>query len=115
MPHKGFLFLGLIACLVVAAGPGRVEAGDGQVIQKVSAIGQRNLRPFTAKDGWEIQWDSKGSLLTITVFNADGKLVDIAATQKGPGSGSSSRRKGGDYYLRVSGTGKWTVTVVQLP
>jgi hypothetical protein len=44
---------------------------------------QRNLRPFTAKDKWEIQWDSKGSVLSITIYIADGKLVDLAVTQEG--------------------------------
>jgi endonuclease YncB( thermonuclease family) len=85
------------------------------VIQKVSANGQRNLRPFVVRDKWEIQWDSKGSVLSITIYTANGKIVDLAATQKGPGSGSSYQAVGGEYYLQVNGTGEWTVTVVQLP
>ena len=87
----------------------------GQVIQQVSANGQRNLRPFTVKDKWEIQWDSKSTMLSITIFEADGKLSDTGPMQQGPGSGSSYQPKGGNYYLQVSGTGEWTVTVVQLP
>jgi hypothetical protein len=100
---------------LVVASPLGTAAGDGQVIQQVSANGQRNLRPFTVKDRWEIQWDSKGSLLTITIYKADGKLFDAAAMQQGPGSGSSYQPKGGEYYLQISGTGEWTITVVQLP
>jgi hypothetical protein len=115
MSYRSLLFLGLIACLLVAAGPLHVAAGDGQVIQQVSASGQRNLRPFTVKDKWEIQWDSKGSLLGITIYKTDGNLFDPGPMQKGPGSGSSYQRKGGDYYLGINGAGEWTVTVVQLP
>jgi hypothetical protein len=90
-------------------------AADGNVVQQVSANGQRNLHPFSIKDKWEIQWDSKGSLLNITIFTADGKIFDPGPMQQGPGKGSSFQPKGGDYYLGVSGTGEWTVTVVQLP
>lgn len=105
----------LIAFLLYAASPFALGAADEQVLQQVSANGQRNLRPFTAKDKWEIQWDAKGTLLTITIFSADGKLSSVAATQDGPGSGSSYQAKGGEYYLQVTGTGEWTITVVQLP
>jgi hypothetical protein len=115
MSHRSRLFLGLIACLLVAVDPLYVAAGDGQVIQQVSANGERNLRPFTVKDKWELQWDSKGSMLAITVYKADGTLFDVGPMQKGPGNGSSYQPKGGNYYLKVSGSGDWTVTVVQLP
>jgi len=103
----------LLGVIPVNAPPS--AAADEGVIQKFSANGQRNLRPFIVKDKWEIQWDSKGSFLSITIYTADGRMLDVAATHKGSGSGSSYQPKGGEYYLQVSGTGDWTVTVVQLP
>ena len=105
----------MVFFLVVASPLETAAAGDGQVIQKVSANGQRNLHPFTVKDKWEIQWESKGSLLSITIYKADGSVFDPGPMQNGPGSGSSYQPKGGDYYLGIGGTGEWTVTVVQLP
>jgi hypothetical protein len=115
MHHKNPMVLGLLFAIWLAAEPLNVAAGGGQVVQQVSANGQRNLRPFTVQDKWEIAWDSKRPMLMIAVFNADGSMVGIAATQQGDGKGSSYQPKGGDYYLQVTGTGEWTVTVVQLP
>src|SRR5262245_58608940 len=105
----------LVVCFLYVATPVALLAETEHVLQEVSANGQRNLRPFTAKDKWEIQWDSKGTLLTITVFSADGKTSSVAATQEGLGSGSSYQPKGGEYFLQVIATGAWTITVVQLP
>jgi len=115
MRHKKLLHRILIVFSLIVLSPFRISAEDGQVVQQVSANGQRNLRPFTVKDKWEIQWDSKGSLLNISIFTTDGKIFDPGPMQQGPGRGSSFQPKGGDYYLAVSGTGEWTVTVVQLP
>lgn len=110
-----FVPFGLVICFLYVATPIALLAETGAVLQEVSANGQRNLRPFTVKDKWEIQWDSKGTLLTITLFTADGKTSSIAASQDGPGSGSSYQPKGGEYFLQVTGTGAWTIKVVQLP
>ena len=115
MLRKKFVSLCLAVCLLCVATPMALFAETGAVLQEVSANGQRNLRPFTVKDKWEIQWDSKGTLLTITLFTADGKISSIAASQDGPGSGSSYQPKGGEYFLQVTGTGAWTIKVVQLP
>ncbi len=115
MPRRRWSVLGLAACIWIAVSPVPVVAAEGQVIQQVSANGMRNLRPFTVKDRWEIQWESKGTLLTITIYKPDGTGGDIAAMQNGPGRGSSYLPKGGEYYLQVSGVGEWTVTVMQLP
>jgi micrococcal nuclease len=112
---KAFLWLSWILAGLISASALPSAASDQEVIQKLSGNGQRNLRPFVVKDKWEIQWDSKGSSLSITIYTADGKMLDVAATQKGAGSGSSYQPKAGEYYLQVTGTGEWTVTVVQLP
>jgi hypothetical protein len=100
MSRRSPLFLGLFACLLVAVDPLHVAAGDGQVIQQVSANGQRNLRPFTVTDKGELQWDSKGSILAITVYKADGTLFDVGPMQKGPGSGSSYQPRAGTITFK---------------
>jgi len=115
MQLRNIVACSLVVFSLVVISPLLTGADNEQVIQQVSANGQRNLRPFAVKNKWEIQWDSKGTLLTITVFDADGEIIGIAATQQGAGKGSSYQAKGGNYYLQVNGTGEWTVTVVQLP
>jgi hypothetical protein len=104
----------LIACIFIGR-LSNVVAGDGQVVQQISANGQKYLSPFAVTDKWEIRWDSKGSLLNVTIYRANGQISGIGGRQEGPGSGSSYQPKGGYYYLEVSGTGEWTVSVVQLP
>lgn len=104
-----------LICFLSSVIPAALAAERGQVVQKVLAKGQRNLRPFTVKDNWEILWDSKGPAFSITLHRAEGTMLDVVATQKGRRSGSSHQDKGGEYYLQVMGTGRWTVTVVQLP
>ena len=54
MRHKKLLHLILIVFSLIVLSPFRISAEDGQVVQQVSANGQRNLRPFTVKDKWEI-------------------------------------------------------------
>ena len=115
MLHKEPVLLCLIVCFLYGATPVTLMADDRQVIQKVFGKGQRKLPHFTAKDNWEILWDSKGLATSMTLYSANGKKLNQVATQKGRGIGSSRQAKGGKYYLEVMGTGGWTVTVVQLP
>lgn len=86
-----------------------------EVLQRESANGSRNLRPFTAKDGWELRWDAKGESFTVSLYAMNGDPVDNLASQHKPGSGSSYYPKAGTYYLSIISGGDWTVTVVQLP
>ena len=104
-----------VAILWLAIATPMLYPAEEQVLQQVSANGSRNLRPFTAKDHWEIRWDNKGSFLSISVRNSEGRPVSGGGSQQGAGSGESYQPKGGTYYLDVTGTGEWTVTVVQLP
>lgn len=86
-----------LICFLSSVIPAALAAERGQVVQKVLAKGQRNLRPFTVKDNWEILWDSKGPAFSITLHRAEGTMLDVVATQKGRGSGSSHQDKGGEY------------------
>ncbi len=114
-PTGCLLLLGLAVWIAALASPQELLAADEQIIQQVSANGTRNLRPFTVKNGWEIRWDNKGRVLTISVRHRDGKLAAIGGAATAPGRGSSYQPRGGTYYLAVDGMGDWTVTVIQLP
>jgi hypothetical protein len=60
MHYRTTVVIGLVASLLIAIYPLRVgAAGDAQVVQQVSANGQRNLRPFTVKDKWEFNGTPK--------------------------------------------------------
>lgn len=109
---KSLLILLLLA-LVIPVSPAR--PADEVIVQQLTANGSRNTRPFTVKDRWEIRWENKGSVLTVAVRTAEGKLVAGGGMATAPGSGQSFQPKGGSYYLDVTGTGDWTITVVQLP
>ncbi len=105
----GVIVLGLVSSVSLAA--------DEQIIQKISGNGTRSTRPFTVADRWEIRWEGNGDSLQIYEHRPNGEPVSFApaATQSKPGTGSTYRPKGGDFYLRILANGDWTITVVQLP
>jgi hypothetical protein len=67
------------------------------------------------KDRWEVDWYSAGPL-TITMGHLDGKQDETVAQQSGPGPshGSSFEPIGGEYFLKITGSGNWTVWTMQL-
>ena len=83
------------------------------VVKEFSGSGGRNTRPFTVKNGWEIQWDAKGDIFQLFLYTANGDTVGIPANQQGSGKGSSYQAKGGQYYLQVNAIGNWNIQVVQ--
>ncbi len=84
------------------------------VLQVFSGSGGRNTRPFTVKDGWEIQWDASGDVFQLFLNRADGETLGVAANQQGSGRGASYQAKGGQYYLQVNSVGNWTIKIVQI-
>lgn len=105
----------MLAAAIMVASPVVTIAGDESTIFTLSANGSRNTRPFTVKDRWEIRWENKGSILTVAVRTAEGKLVAGGGSATAPGTGESFQPKGGTYFLDVTGIGDWTISVVQLP
>jgi len=105
------LLAGLVVLLSLWSSPTLAE----DILQRESATGSRNLRPFTVKDGWELRWDAKGPSFSVSLYRPNGDPVDGLASQQKPGSGSSFYPKGGTYYLSIISGGDWTITVVQLP
>lgn len=97
----------LLVCSVASAGE--------RVIKSFSGNGARNVRPFTVRTPWEVQWHSDGPIFQIYVHTGQGKLIAVAANQQGSGTGSSYQPRGGKYYLQINALGKWKVRVVELP
>lgn len=83
------------------------------VAKEFSGTGGQNTRPFTIKDGWEIQWDAKGSIFQLFLYTATGEMAGVPANQQGPGKGASYQAKGGQYFLQVNAIGNWVIKVVQ--
>lgn len=96
---------------VAAAG----HALGQEIVAEFTGNGLSNTRPFTVRNGWEIQWSANGEIFQVYVFDLAGELVGVAANQMGPGSGTSFNARGGTYYLQVNAMGSWAVRVVQLP
>jgi hypothetical protein len=83
------------------------------VVQTFSGSGGLNTRPFTVKDGWEIQWDAKGEIFQLYLNNSAGDMEGVPANQQGAGKGASYQAKGGNYYLQVNALGTWTIKIIQ--
>lgn len=83
------------------------------VVKTFTGSGGKNTRPFTVKDGWEIQWDAKGDIFQLFLYTANGDMVDVPANQQSSGKGASYQAKGGEYYLQVNAIGNWAIEVVQ--
>jgi hypothetical protein len=106
----------LAICLSFAlSSPAPAVATDETVVMELAANGQRNTRPFTVRDRWELRWDLQGQMLGIMIRDGAGKFVATGGQQDKPGQGTSYQPKGGTYYLEIVGMGDWTVRVVQLP
>jgi WD40 repeat protein len=83
-------------------------------IKEFSGNGLQTTRPFTVKGGWEIQWDSKGEILQISVYKGTGEFVGLVSNQMGPGTGSAYQPKGGTYYLQANAMGDWSIKIVKV-
>jgi len=96
--------------------PGTLEIPPhNRIVTSFTGTGQMSTRPFQVPDGWEMQWASAGGYFGIYLHAANGELVDVAANQSEPGTGSSYQPRGGSYYLSINATGQWHVNVLDLP
>lgn len=107
-------------CLISSTSSTLSAAESGSTVFELSGNGSRNTRPFTVKDHWEIRWSTPGNAFALTIYRADPKdeldaLGVGSASQHKPGTGSSYFDAGGHYYLKITSTGDWTITVTQLP
>jgi hypothetical protein len=103
----------LIAMVGIIAFVSGISFAQDTVVKEFSGSGGKNTRPFTVKDGWEIQWDAKGDIFQLFLYTANGDMEGVPANQQGSGKGSSYQAKGGSYYLQVNAIGNWAIKVVQ--
>ncbi len=74
----------------------------------------KNTRPFTVNGAWDIEWEAKGDIFQIYLYDSEGTLQGIIANQMGPGKSSSYQPIGGRYYLNVNAMGNWTIKIKEV-
>jgi hypothetical protein len=91
--------------------PPREEA----MLQNFEGSGNHSTRPFTVPDKWEVRWNFTGTGHNSLVINAaDGRPVDLAHNDIGPGNGVKFYPRGGEFFLEINASGPWTVEVWQV-
>ncbi len=101
----------LFACMIFL---GSNLYAQENIVKTFSGSGGKNTRPFSVNKGWEIQWDAKGDIFQLYLYNTNGDMIGVPANQQGSGQGSSYQAKAGDYYLQVNAMGNWTIKIVQI-
>ncbi len=94
--------------------PSEQNKQSSDVIASFTGSGGKNTRPFTVPSGWEIQWDARGDIFQLYLYESDGSMVGVPANQQGSGEGSSYQAKAGEYYLQVNAIGKWSIKIVEV-
>ena len=103
-----------LACYDQAVVSKRAETGKPKIIAEFSGRGIGSTRPFSVRGPWEAQWSASGDYFSAILHTADGRMVDVIASQMGGGNGASFRPKGGNYYFVMNAMGSWTIRVVPL-
>ena len=98
----------------VVKSPSKQKNHRSKAIASFTGSGGKNTRPFTVPAGWEIQWDAKGDIFQLFLYNADGSMIGVPANQQGSGKGSSYQAKAGKYYLQVNAMGKWSIKIINV-
>lgn len=87
---------------------------ESNVVKTFSGSGGKNTRPFMVNRNWEIQWEAKGDMFQLYLYDAEGEIIGVPANQQGSGKGNSYQAIGGEYYLQVNALGDWIIEIVQL-
>ena len=90
------------------------ENQSENIIATFSGSGIKNTRPFKVSGPWEIQWNAQGDIFQLYLHSSSGKMMDITASQIGPGEGSSYQAQPGKYYLKVNAVGDWSISIVHV-
>ena len=80
-------------------------------VLRLTASGNKTSADFEVRVGWQIQWETTGDHLTISIAGSQdlGKVVDLP----GPASGVTSPPVSGTFHLMVTASGPWSLTVIQ--
>lgn len=84
------------------------------IIAQYSGNGTQNTRPFNINSPWKIQWNAKGQIFQVYLYDGNDNLVDVAANQIEAGEGSYYSPKTGSFYLQVNAMGDWKVKIVKV-
>lgn len=78
--------------------------------------GTKNTEVFqVATRDWVIAWDSSADFFSVTVYDANGEIVDVAASVEGQDQDSTVMHCGpGTFYLDIDGDGPWAVRVTDV-
>jgi len=89
-----------------------LKIAEDPIIKEYSGNGAQTMRPFTVKTAWEIQWDAKGDIFQIYLFDKDGNMLNVVANQQGSGEGSFYSPKKGTFYISTNAMGTWEIKIV---
>jgi hypothetical protein len=93
---------------------GQDTSNDPAPFWTLTGQGTMTTRPFNAEDGWELQWDAKGSFGVMVKTAPDGGLVTAATSN---GAGRTYVGDGGTFTIEVlpDGNGSWALRAVRVP
>ena len=87
---------------------------SNNLIAEYNGNGTQNTRPFEVDGPWEIQWNAKGQIFQLYLYDSSGNLIDVAANQMEAGEGSYYSPKTGSFYLQVNAMGDWQLKIVNM-
>jgi hypothetical protein len=101
----------LVGAYLVLLGPLRAGGPSGGTVLKISGSGNDVSRHFTARSGWQIEWENTGSYFSFTI-HGDVEFGQVI-TQNGPGNGITAPVPTGNFFIEVVAQGPWSLTVTQ--
>lgn len=93
-------------------GPGlQLLSPPGSTLAAFGGQGSETTATFQVREGWGIQWESKGTQFAFAIQGDRdfGKVIDINE----PSNGVTSPTGAGTFYLEVTANGPWTISITQ--
>lgn len=85
-------------------------------VKSWSGKGSLNTEQFNISGSqWRVdftlQQEEYGNLLQVYVYDSNNEFVDLPVNTMTAGNGTSYMYRKGSFYLKINGTGNWSVTV----
>ena len=77
-----------------------------------SGAGIQNTKPFKCGSKWEIEWYHDGNIFQIFLYDMNGEMIEMLASENIPGRGSTFYPKKGEYYLKINAVGNWKINIM---